>query len=301
MISIIGSGKVGSAIAFLIATNSLDDITLVNRTKDKAIGEELDISNSIPHDSKISIKGTDDFSKINDSEIIVITASYGTYSTSRNELIQDQISMIKRITEKIKPYAKNSKILMVSNPLDVLTYAFLKTGKFSKNQVIGIASSLDSARFRYLLSRELETNMSEIKDAIVLGEHGDSMVPIFSQAKKNQTPVLDLLDSKQISSITNDLRTYWQTLREYKSRSVFGISKHVFDVINSMISNGTIDVPTSVLLEGEYGISDVCLGVPTIITKDGLKEIYDIKMSNSELYDLKKSGQQIKNSIENCM
>lgn len=298
MISIIGSGKVGSAIAFLTASNSLDDIVLVNRTKEKAIGESLDLTNTIPQNSKITINATDDFSKVKDSEVIVITASYGTYSTSRNEIIQDQVSMIKRITEKIKPYSSNSQILMVSNPVDVLTHCLLKIGRFSSNNVIGIASSLDTARFRFLLAKELDSNASEINNALVLGEHGDTMVPIFSKVKKNGSPILDILNQKQIEKITEDLRTYWKTLREYKSRSVFGISKHVFDVLEAMVNNKEINTPASVLLNGEYGISDVCLGVPTIISKDGLQKIQEIELDQNELLNLKKSANSVKAHIK---
>ena len=300
MISIIGTGKIGSAIGFLIASNSLDDLTLVNRTKNKAIGEQLDLSNAIPSNSSITINATDDFSQVKNSDTIVIAASYGTYSTSRNEIIQDQISMMKRITEKIKPYVSDAKILMVSNPLDVLTYVLLKEGHFSQNHVMGIASSLDSARFQYILAKELNSNFSEIKDAIVLGEHGDTMVPIFSRAKKNQTSVSDILNPKQIESITEELRSYWKILREYKSRSVFGISKHVFDVLEAIKNKKEILIPSSVLLQGEYGISDVCIGVPTTISGDGLKEIHEIELNGSELSKLKNSAISVKNYIKDC-
>ncbi len=300
MISIIGTGKIGSAIGFLIASNSLDDLTLVNRTKNKAIGEQLDLSNAIPSNSSIIINATDDFSQIKNSDTIVITASYGTYSTSRSEIIQDQISMMKRITEKIKPFVSGAKILMVSNPLDVLTYVLLKEGQFSSNQVIGIASSLDTARFRYILAKELDSSISEINDALVLGEHGDTMVPIFSKTKKNQTPVLDILNPKQIESVTQKVRLYWKTLREYKSRSVFGISKQVFDVLEAIKNKKEISIPTSVLLDGEYGISDVCIGVPTTISKDGLKQIHEIELNGSELSKLKNSAISVKNSITDC-
>jgi malate dehydrogenase len=297
LISIIGSGKVGSAIAFLAASRSLDDIVLVNRTKNKAIGEALDLTNSIPKGSSIFIKGTDDFAETKDSEVIVIAASAGTYSASRNELIKDQVTMVKQIVEKLKPFSDNSKILMVSNPLDVLTYVFQKEANLSSEKVIGIASSLDSSRFQYLLSRELSENPSKISDALVIGEHGDSMVPIFSRAKKDQTPVLELLNSEQIDSIIGDLRFYWKTLREYKSRSVFGISKHVFDVLEAIIKNKEIAIPSSVLLSGQYGLSDVCLGVPTIISKHGLKEIQEIELTSSELESLNKSSEYVKSNI----
>lgn len=301
MISIIGSGRVGSAIAFIAASNSLDDILLVNRTKNKAVGEALDIANSIPENSSISITGTNDFSEVKNSEIIVITASAGTYSNSRTELVSDQINMVKKIHENLKPTSSNSKILMVSNPVDVLTYVFQKVGNYSRQKVLGVASSLDSSRLRLLLSKELSINSSQISNALVLGEHGDSMVPILSKAKKAGTPVLDILDENQIENINGNLRFYWKTLREYKSRSVFGISKHVFDILEAITKNKQISIPTSVLLDGQYGISDVCLGVPTKISKDGLEEIDEIEISPDELEKLQNSAQTIKNYIKDSI
>ena len=126
MISIIGSGKVGSAIAFLCISNSLDDILLVNHTKNKAIGKALDISNAIPENSNVSIHGTDDFSKISGSDIVVITASTGVYLKSRTELMDAQVKMIKEVANQIKKSCPFAIVLIVSNPLDVLTFVFQK-------------------------------------------------------------------------------------------------------------------------------------------------------------------------------
>ncbi len=281
MISIIGSGRVGSAIAFLAASTSLDDIHLVNRHKDKALGQAIDISSAIPADSKISVVGTD-YSDIRNSEVIVISASTGTYMTSRTEMMSEQIKMIRDIAKKIKRYAPDSKILMITNPVDVLTYVFQKEINLPHEKVIGVASSLDSARFRYLLARELITTQSEIKNALVLGEHGDSMVPIYSIAKWQDTPVLELLDDKKVEKITRDLRFYWKDIRNLKGPSFFGIAKNTVNILKSIINNEEIFIPASVLLNGEYGFSDVCMGVPVRINKDGIKNIEEIKLTKSE-------------------
>lgn len=297
MISIIGSGKVGSAVAFLAASTSLDDIVLVNRTKSKAIGESLDISNAIPEGASISVKGTDDFSLTKGSDVVVIAASAGVYMKGRTEMVGEQVKMIKDIAKKIQTHTPDSKILVVSNPLDVLTYVFLKESGFPRKRVIGVASSLDSSRFRYLLAKELAVSQSEIKDALVLGEHGDTMVPIFSRVKKNETLVSELLETIQIEEITNNLRNYWKKLREFKSRSVFGIAKNTFDVVESIIKEKNLSIPASVLLNGEYGLSDVCLGVPTKLSKDGLESIDEIELDESELDGLHQSAKNIKNFI----
>ena len=300
MISIIGSGKTGSAITFLLASNSIDDVVLVNRTKNKAMGEALDLSNVVPEGASTKIWGTDDFSKIKDSEIIVISASMGIYTKSRTETIKDQAEMMRSIVKKIKENSPSSKILMISNPLDVMTYLFQKEGDFDSKKVIGIASSLDSSRFRFLLSQEFDVRQSAISNALVMGEHGESMVPIFSKAKLNETPVLELLKKSQIEKITNETRDYWKTLRAYKSRSVFGISKQVFDVIKSILDDKEISIPASVLLEGQYGISDLCMGVPVNINGDGLSKINEIEISESELNSLKNSAKTIQSFLKLC-
>lgn len=122
---------------------------------------------------------------------------------------------------------------MVTNPVDVLTYVI--THECNLENVLGVASSLDSSRFRYLLAKELCSNQSAIKDAMVIGEHSDSMVPIFSQAKFDKTPIDELLDEKQKSKITTDVRNYWKYLRDYKGSSVFGIAKNTFDMTRAII------------------------------------------------------------------
>jgi len=297
MITIIGSGKVGTAIAFLCISTSLDDVLLVNRTKDKAIGEALDISNAVPANSNVSIHGTDDFSKIIGSDIIVITASTGTYLKSRTEMMDAQVKMIKDIAKEIKKHCPSSIILIVSNPLDVLTYVFQKETKISRNKVIGIASSLDSSRFRYLLSEKFKLKQSQINNVMVLGEHGDSMVPIFSGVKINKMNLLEMIDETEQNLITTEIRNYWKSLRNFKSRSQFGIAKNTFDVLNSIIKNNELVIPASIVLNGEYGEQDISMGIPVKINKDGIKEIIEIKLNQSEHNLLKISAQTIRDYV----
>lgn len=289
---------VGSSIAFLCASNSLDDIVLLNRTKSKALGEALDISNAIPKNSDITIRGTDDYSEISNSNIIVIAASTGGYVKNRNETVDAQVKMIKEIGKKIKTNCQSPIILIISSPVDVVTYFFQKETNFSRNKVIGIASSLDSSRFRYFLSKKIGVKKSQISDAYVLGEHGDSMVPIFSKTKINGKNVLEIIDSKQKEEITRETRDYWKSLRNFKSRSQFGIAKNTFDVIESIIKNQALSIPASILLEGEFDEKDVCLGVPIKITSKGSMEIQEMEFDESERELFKMSAQTIRNNIQ---
>ena len=271
---------------------------LLNRTKSKALGEALDISNAIPKNSDITIRGTDDYSEISNSDIIVITASTGVYLKNRNEMIDEQVKMIKEIGKKIQEYSPSSIILIISNPIDVLTYFFQKETNFCKNNVIGIASSLDSSRFRYLLSKKIGVKQSQIFDAFVLGEHGDSMVPIFSKVKIKGKNVREIIDSKQKEDISREIRDFWKSLRNLKSRSQFGIAKNTYDVMESIIKNQTLSFPASILLEGEFGEKNVCMGVPIKITFEGKIEIQSIDFNESEQKLFKLSAETIRNTIQ---
>ena len=292
-----GSGRVGASIAFLCMSNALDDVLLVNRNEDKAIGVSLDISNAIPATSKFSIRGTSDYSKLSGSDIVVISASMGEYLKDRTENMISQITMIKEVAEKIKQYCPSAIILLISNPLDVLTYFFQKETGFSRFKVIGIASSLDTSRFRYLISKKFSVPQSFITGALVLGEHGDSMIPVFSRVDVDGTSLLSLLDEDEKSSIIDDVRTYWKDLRSYKSRSQFGIAKNAFDIINAILNAKDLFVPASVVLQGEYGENDVAMGVPVIINQYGVSKIEDLKLDEFEFSLLKKSSQKLHDQI----
>jgi len=298
MISIIGCGRVGADIAFLCAANALDDILLINRTKDKAIGESLDIANSIPSNSKFSIRGTDDFSKLSGSDIVIVSASVSVYQKYRTEHLFSQVNMIKNIAKKVKQYCPTAIVLIISNPLDVLTYFFQKESQLDRFKVIGIASSLDSSRFHYVLSEKFNVPLHSISNPTVIGEHGDSMVPLFSNIKVNDVPILSKINEKEMDSIVNNVKNYWKVLRMHKTRSRYGIAKKTFDVINTLINSKELEIPASLVLDGEYGENDVSMGIPIKIHKKGDVEIQKISLNPKEFELLKKSSNQIKNFIK---
>lgn len=288
----------GSTVAFLCGVFGLDEITLVNRTEKKAVGEALDISNAIAQPSSVSIRGTSDFAKIKGSDVVVIAASSRVHMQSRSEIMFEQAVMVTNIAKEIVQHCPAAKVVVVTNPVDVLTYLIQKQTNFEPQRVIGVASGLDSARFRYLLSEEFSTNQSEITGAMVLGEHDDSMVPIFSHAKFRARPVLELLDEQKKLEITLKVRNYWKFLRDYKGSSVFGIAKHTFDVVKCIISAQRLFVPASTLLLGQYGLDDVCVGVPLEIGKNGVEKIHQIQINKDEFEALHNSAGVVKNNIE---
>ena len=233
---------------------------------------------------------------IKDSKVIVITASKGKITTTRTDLLTANVPLAKEIAQKIRKYNDNAKIVIVTNPLDVVTYTILKETGFPRESVIGMGSSLDSSRFRYLLAKSLDTNMSKI-EGIVMGEHGDSMVPIFSTAKCDEKPILNMLEQSETVRITEELRNYWKLLKTFKVASVFGATKNAFDIVKAIVHDEKLKTPASILLEGEYGLSDVCLGTSVTIGKTGFTKINKLDLDSSELKSLNDSAQIIKNNI----
>ena len=301
MISIIGSGRVGSTVGFLAASHNVDDVILINDHKNKAMGEELDISNAIPEDSRFSVVGTDDISEIKDSKVIVIAASTGKLKTNRMDLLKNNLRITREFAKNIQRYANGAKVLVITNPVDIITYFLQKESGLPRENVIGLGSNLDSNRLRYLIAKEIDAKQSNIHDSLVLGEHGDTMVPIFSRIKYRKKPISEVIDAIQKERITNDLRRYWTKIVAMKyGSSVFGISKIAFDMIDKILKGKEISTSASVLLKGEYdGISDVCLGVPIVIGKNKTK-IQEIELEKTENDLLQNSARFLRTQIMKC-
>lgn len=290
MISIIGAGRVGSAIAFLIGQSGLDDLVIVNRSKNKALGEALDICNALPEKSLISVVGTDDYSAIKNSNVVIITVSGGIIKEDRAELLPFNVPIVSEICKNLTKYADGVKVIVVTNPIDVIAYQILQQTKFPREYVIGMGSSLDSSRLRYLLAKELGVKQGHI-DGLVIGEHGSTMVPLFSNAKSQGQKIN--IPEKKIDEITYELRNYWKYLVAYKEASVFGAAKNTFDIAKSITEGKELRASASVYLDGEYGYSGFCMGVPVIFGKNGVKQIIKMDLDEKESKLLKFSAKKI--------
>lgn len=211
----------------------------------------------------------------------------------RSDLIPYTVPIIHEISKKISRYSDNAKVVVVTNPVDVITHYILKETGLSPKNIIGMGSSLDSVDFGIYFPK-FYTPINP-KESLVLCENGNSMVPIFSTVKFNGKPVN--LGETQIIYIKNDVRNYWKPLISLKGASVFGAAKHSYDIIRAIIKNEKLRVPASVLVKGEYGISDVCIGVPVSIDADGAS-IEEIDLNDDELNSLKISADVIKNNIK---
>lgn len=298
-ISIIGAGAVGCQTAFLIAEKNLGNVVLVDIIEGLAEGRALDLSQSLPVlNSNIKIIGTTDYSLTKDSDIVVITAgSPRKPGMSREDLININSKILKSIVSEIIKYSPNCSLIVITNPLNIMTQLAYKLSNFPKNRVIGMAGILDSSRLKFLISKELNTNINNI-EAFVLGDHGDLMVPIISQCKVNNKPLTQFLSKEKINRIIEKTRNAGaEIINLSKQSSCFAPACSITEMLDSIINNKSKILPCSVLLEGEYNINNLFLGVPIKLGKNGVEEIIELNLDESEKSALINSANYIKNLI----
>lgn len=301
-ISILGAGAVGTSCAnWALIKNLAEEIVLVDIVPDLAKGKALDLIQSAPlfgYSGKIW--GTEDFSAIKDSEIVIITAGKPRQpGISREELLNINKEIVKSCAEKIKNFAPDSIIIVVSNPLDAMVYTAYKVTQFPKNRVIGMAGVLDSARYRYFIAEAVGVSPKDIQ-ALVIGTHGDHMIPLVRFANVAGIPITELLPQEKIEEIVNRTKFGGGEIVSYlKTGSAFitpGLS--VIEMVESIVKDEKRLLTCSVYLEGEYGIKGVFLGVPVILGKNGVEKIIEIKLLPEEEASLKKCAEFCKNLID---
>lgn len=298
MISIIGSGRVGSSIAMRLAEAELGDIHLIDVFPDLARGEALDISESLKESgSDIYIDGSSDYRSIRDSKIIIVTAGVARKpGETRTDLLKKNFEIIKDVSKGISENAKDAIIIMVTNPLDVLTYACLKLTKFKRNKVLGMGGVLDSFRFAYFISKKTNTSIEDI-NAIVLGEHGESMMPLYSKANISGIPVTELMSKEEITEVVNKTKNAGAEVIALKKGTFYAPSTAVFSMVESIIKDKKRIMPCSVYLDGEYGLRDICIGVPVKLGINGIEQIIELKFDDEEKRMFNNSAKKIFENI----
>lgn len=293
-ITIIGSGNVGATIAYtLIANSNIKELVLIDINKYKSEAEALDLKQSSPFLSNASIKSGNYEDSIN-SDIVVITSGIGRKpGQSRLELVQKNIDILKSITDNVVKMSPNAIYIIVSNPVDILTYFFHKYTSIPKNHIIGTGTLLDSMRFKVKLSEVLNKPFNEI-DAIVLGEHGDSCVFPWSSSNIN----LSDLDKKEVEDF---VKNSGAKIIAGKGATFYAIASAVCKIINCIISDNNETLPVSVMFDGEYGINDVCLGLPCEIGANGLGKKTILNLNKQEKSALENSANVLKGIIQNIV
>jgi malate dehydrogenase len=299
LISIVGSGRVGSTLAMILVQRNIDDVTLVDIIPGLPEGEALDLSHMAAElgiDRKII--GSNDYSAIKGSDIVVVTAGLARKpGMTRMDLLTKNAGIVKSVSQEIAKYASESKIIMVANPMDAMTYVALRTTGFGKKRVFGMGGMLDLSRFKELLARKLNVSRMSI-NALVIGEHGESMTPIFSNSSVNGIPLSKFVSQTQIvDEMVEETRKIAAKVIELKGATFYAPANGVARMIEAVIYDKKAVLPVSAYLEGEYGISGICIGVPASIGIEGVEKIIEIEMSQKERESFERGAKTLKEAI----
>ena len=303
-VTIIGAGAVGSTTAYSVLMSGLaSEIVLIDVNTQKALGEALDIRQATPVVSNCNVYAGD-YRDAADSDVVVITSGLGRKpGQTRLELAQTNVNIIKSIAPKIMEYAPNALFVLVANPVDVLTYAFLKYTGLPKNKVIGSGTVLDTIRLRTRLAEIYHVSQQQVH-ANVLGEHGDSSFVAWSAANIAGIPLDEY--NKAIATPHNITNEYThEEVEEYVRKSggkiiarkgctVYGVATSVAHIIKAFKGNAETVLTVSSLMEGEYGVSDVCLSALTLVGSEGIKSVLVENLTEEEVGKMRKSAEALK-------
>ena len=290
-VSLIGAGQIGGTLAHLIGTKELvDEVVLFDVASGIAKGKALDIAQSSSVDGfNIKFSGTDNYEDIKNSNVIIVTAGVPRKpGMSRDDLLGINLKIIKQVAEGVKKNAPNAFVICITNPLDVMVMAFQKFSGLPSNKVVGMAGILDSSRFKLFLSLELNVPVKEI-EAMVMGGHGDTMVPMPRFTKISGKPLLDLVKDGKISlerieEINQRTRDGGAEIVKYleKGSAFYAPAASGVQMAEAYLNDQKKLLPCAVQLNGEYGVQNVYAGVPVVIGKDGVEKIEEINLDEKE-------------------
>ena len=298
-ITVVGAGAVGATCADNIARKELaSELVLLDIKEGIAEGKALDMTQTAAlfgFDTRIT-GSTNDYSKTADSDVVVITSGLPRKpGMTREELIGTNASIVKGVTENLLKHSPNAIIIVVSNPMDTMTYLTLTTSGVAKNKIIGMGGILDSARFKCYLSAALDCSPNDL-NAIVIGGHGDTtMIPLIRYATWNSVPVSEFLSEEQQQKIVADTMVGGATLTKHLGTSAwYAPGAAVAALVESIVRDEKRLFACSVSLDGEYGQSDICLGVPVVIGRNGWEKIVDYKLNETEQATFSKSADAVR-------
>jgi malate dehydrogenase len=299
-ITIVGTGHVGATAAQLAAYKELGDIVLIDIIEGVPQGKGLDLQESAPlelFDS--SIIGTNDYKDTANSDIVVITAGVPRKpGMSREDLLDINVKIVKSVTEQVVKYSPNAFVIVVSNPLDAMCYVAMKVGNFPRHRIVGMAGVLDSARMRAFIAMELNVSMDDVQ-AMVLGLHGDDMVPLPRYSTVSGISITELLSKEQIEKIIERTRKGGgEIVNLLKTGSAYyAPGAAIVQMIESILKDKKRVLPCAAYLEGEYGINGIFMGVPVKLGGKGIEEIIQIKLSDDEMAAMNKSADDVKKTV----
>ncbi len=304
-VAIIGTGFVGSSIAFALLNEEIfSEIVLIDQNKEKAEGEAVDLSHGLPYRRNMNIY-VGDYKDIKDASIVILTAGANQKEgETRLDLIHKNASIIRSIIQEIKPIEMEGILLVVSNPVDILTHiAYIESG-LPKNRVFGSGTVLDTARLKYLISKHLDVDAKNVH-AVIIGEHGDSELVTWSIANISGIPLNEFCELRGHFNHEEAMKKLYESVRDSayeiikrKGATYYGVAISVAHIASCIVNNTHTMLPLSTELDGEYGVKGIALSVPSIVGRDGIEKVLEIKLSDTEQKQLLSSAKIIKEIIK---
>jgi malate dehydrogenase len=299
-VTVVGAGNVGANCAVRIADKELADVVLVDVVEGVPQGKGLDLLQSGPVQGyDVNITGANDYEPTANSDIAIITAGFPRKpGMSRDDLLLANYDVIKTATEQVAKYSPNCIIIVVTNPLDAMAQAAFQVSKFSKNRVIGMAGVLDSARFRTFIAQELNVSVENVT-AVVMGGHGDTMVPLVRLSSVAGIPLTELMDQATIDRIVDRTANGGAEIVKYlkTGSAYYAPSAAAVEMAESILKDKKKVLPCAAYLEGEYGINGLYVGVPVKLGARGIEKIYEIKLTADETAKLHKSAASVQELV----
>ncbi|MFH1655437.1 MAG: malate dehydrogenase [Candidatus Omnitrophota bacterium] len=296
-VAIIGAGNVGSLAAMRILDAGLADVVLIDIAKDIAKGKSLDLEDSLSAlNIDLSINSTEDFNQVKDADVIVITAGFPRKpGMSRENLLKKNVQIVKDIASKIKDLNSKAVVIILTNPVDMMTKLFYEITNFNAEKLIGFGVSLDSARFANLIFQETKVPVSKI-DALVIGVHGKGMLPLARFTKVNGKPLSETFDEKKIDDLIDATVRRGATIVSHlgSGSAYFAPSAAIFNMVKSILKDENAETVASVYLDGQYGLEGIFIGVPIKLGKSGIKEIIELDLNQKEKDSLLKAAQELR-------
>ena len=292
-VTVVGAGNVGANCALRVAEKELADVVLIDIAEGIPQGKGLDLLQSGPVEGyDVNITGSNDYEASANSDIVVITAGFPRKpGMSRDDLLMANYEIVKAATENAVKHSPNAILVLVTNPLDAMCWVAQKVSGFARNRVIGMAGVLDTARFRAFIAQELNVSVENVT-AVVLGGHGDTMVPIVRMSSVSGIPLADLLDEATLKRlVTRTQNGGAEIVKHLKTGSAYyAPSAATIEMVESILKDKKKVLPCAALLEGEYGINGLFVGVPVKLGAEGIEKVYELKLTPEELAALQKSA-----------
>ncbi len=301
-IALIGGGQIGGNLALLAAQKELGDIVIFDIPKAEGMvkGKALDLMQLRPHDGyDVNITGTSNWKDVKDADVFIITAGIPRKpGMDREDLLDINLGIMKDVAENIKEQAPNSFVIVISNPLDAMVYAFYKTSGFKSNKVVGMAGALDSTRFRTFIAMETGFSVQDVT-CMVLGGHGDTMVPITRLATIGGVPLGDLISEEKITKIEERTRfAGGEIVKLFGNGSAFyAPAQSAIEMAESYLRDKKRVIPCATLCNGEFGIDGYFIGVPTVIGSNGVEKILEFKLKENEQEALNQTLEAVKKTV----